>query len=60
MRKQKIITFRVSEEEYQRIVKLAQLLERNKSDSIRFVLLKAVQKLGQDPGWLKLYKPVRG
>jgi hypothetical protein len=59
MQKQKIITFRVSEEEHKLIVKLTQLLERNQSDSIRFVLLKAVQKLGQDPGWLKLHKPVR-
>ena len=45
MRREKIITFRVSEEEYLKFLKLIQLLQRTKSDAIRYVLTQALKKL---------------
>ena len=56
MKRQNIITFRVNKEERELILRLGRLLQRNKSDAIRFVLLKVLRKLENDPSYLDLNK----
>lgn len=45
MNRQFVITFRVSLEELNLISRLSQILQRSRSDTIRFVLLNTVKKL---------------
>lgn len=48
MRRETIITFRVSKDEYLKFMKLFQLLQRTKSDAIRYVLTQALKKLEKE------------
>ncbi len=49
MSRNRIITFRATEEEYETITKLTQILHRTKSDSIRFILTLVLRLIEKDP-----------
>ncbi len=49
MKRQTMVTIRVSREEHAGIVKLARLLQRSKSDAIRYVVLLELRRLEHKP-----------
>lgn len=52
MIREKIITFRVSENERLMIQRLVQILRRNQSDTIRFVMFQTLKRMENDPNYL--------
>ncbi len=49
MKRQTMVTIRVSREEHAGILKLARLLQRSKSDAIRYVVVLELRRLENKP-----------